>query len=207
MPRQNRVTPLGAIVAVPDRGTFLGNRGCLHDAHGRIRRVWQLERWIICLLKFKDRRRKVMTPGHYTELFFLDEPTALASGHRPCAECRREHFNAFRRALVGKADALPSAVEIDTQLHAERLNADGSKRLHRAKLDALPDGAFVLLPALAEAPLLVWGDELLVWSAGGYADRFQRPRGRTVDVLTPKLTVRALRGGYAPEPHPSAKTA
>src|SRR3954465_3835639 len=118
MPRQNRVTPFGQIVAEPQRGTLMGNRGRLHDEEGRIRRPWQLERWIVCLLEFKGRKRQVMTPGHYTELFFLDEATALAAGHRPCAECRRVAFDAFRRALaVGAADQLlRTAVEIDRRL-------------------------------------------------------------------------------------------
>src|SRR4051812_43548063 len=101
----------------------MGNRGCLHDAKGRIRRPWQLERWIVCLLRFKGRRRTVMTPGHYTELFFLDEATALAAGHRPCAECRRGRFDAFRRAVVAgtESEPLPTAVEIDRQLQASGL--------------------------------------------------------------------------------------
>jgi hypothetical protein len=96
MPRQNRVTPFGALIATPARGTLTGNRGCLHDEHGRIRRRYQGERWIICVLEFKGRRRPLMTPGRYTELFFLDEATALAAGHRPCAECQRDRFNLFR---------------------------------------------------------------------------------------------------------------
>src|SRR6202451_2054834 len=96
--RQNRVTPFGDLVATPERGTFMGNRGVLHDAEGRIKRVWQLKRWIVCVLEFRGRKRQVMTPGRYTELFFLDEATALAAGHRPCAECRRQRFNAFRDA-------------------------------------------------------------------------------------------------------------
>ncbi len=139
MPRQNRVTPPGEIVAAPERGTFMGNRGCLHDAKGQIRRPWQLERWIVCVLAFKGRQRRVMTPGRYTELFFLDEATALAAGHRPCAECRRERFNAYRRALAAggaKGDEpLRSAVEIDHRLHAERVAPDRSKRTYTANLD------------------------------------------------------------------------
>jgi hypothetical protein len=206
VPRQNRVTPAGEIVAVPERGTFMGNRGCLHDAAGRVRRLWQLKRWIVCLLEFKGRTRQVMTPGHYTELFFLDEATALAAGHRPCAECRRERFNVFRQAIANNSRTTPlcSAVEIDSQLHTERLAPDGSKRLHTAKLDALPDGAFVLLPDKS-VPYLVWGEGLLAWSVAGYADRVARPRRIAVEVLTPKLTVRALRHGYVPELHPSAR--
>jgi hypothetical protein len=216
VPRQNRVTPLGEIIAASERGTFMGNRGCLHDAAGRIRcrnvglptgrQAWQLKRWIVCLLKFKGRKRQVMTPGHYTELFFLDEATALAAGHRPCAECRRERFNAFRQAIAASSTGnkpLCSAVEIDSQLHAERLAPDGSKRLYTAKLDKLPDGAFVLVPNDV-VPHLVWGDGLLAWSIAGYTNRIERPGGMTVEVLTPELTICALRGGYAPELHPSA---
>jgi hypothetical protein len=205
VPRQNRVTPLGEVVAMPDRGLLMGNRGCLHDAQGRIRRPWQLERWIICLLEFKGRKRAVMAPGHYTELFFLDEATALAAGHRPCAECRHSRFDAFRRALAAAEDQPPqTAVEIDHRLHAERVAPDRSKRTHTAGLDELPDGVFVLLPDVDQTPYLVRGDALLAWTAGGYADPIGRPRGIAVEVLTPELTVRAIRGGYAPELHPSA---
>ena len=115
MPRQNRVTPFGDIIATPHRGTFMGNRGVLHDAGGRIKRAWQLKRWIVCVLVFKGRKRQVMTPGHYTELFFLDEATTLAAGHRPCAECRRDRFLAFGRAWrsarpKGKQGDRPTAV-------------------------------------------------------------------------------------------------
>jgi hypothetical protein len=205
--RQNRVTPLGEVVAVRERGTLTGNRGCLHDAEGNIRRAWQLKRWIACLLEFKGRQRRIMTPGHYTELFFLDEATALAAGHRPCAECRRERFNAFRRALAvggGKDQPLPTAVEIDRQLHAERITPDRSKRTHHANLDELADGVFVLLPGVERTPHLVLGRSLLHWTASGYTDREERPLGLVVEVLTPELTVRAIRGGYTPELHPSA---
>src|SRR2546423_14641693 len=125
MPRQNRVTPSGNIIATTDRGMFMGNRGVLHDAEGHIRRAWQLKRWIVCVLAFKGRKRQVTTPGRYTELFFLDEATALAAGHRPCAEGRRDRFNAFRMAwgsahprTVGSP--LPPADEVDRQLHAAR---------------------------------------------------------------------------------------
>src|SRR4051794_26424644 len=96
MPRQNRVTPSGDIITTPERGTLMGNRGVLHDADARIVRRWQGKRWIACVLEFKGRWRPVMAPGRYTELFFLDEATALAAGHRPCAECRRRRFDEFR---------------------------------------------------------------------------------------------------------------
>ncbi len=202
MPKQNRVSPVGTLVAAPERGTFMGNRGCLHDAAERIRRPWQLKRWIVCVLAFKGRQRRVMAPGRYTELFFLDEATALAAGHRPCAECRRGRFNAFRAALTREPGTpAPSAVEIDTTLHAERLKPDRTKRLHTAELDALPDGVFVLVPG-DRTPHLVRGSELLAWSFAGYTKRVARPRAIVVDVLTPELTVRAIRGGYAPQVHP-----
>ncbi|VTR93921.1 Uncharacterized protein OS=Actibacterium mucosum KCTC 23349 GN=ACMU_06805 PE=4 SV=1 [Gemmata massiliana] len=207
MPRQNRVTPTGGLVAVPGRGTLMGNRGCLHSADGRVLRSWQLKRWIVCVLEFKGRKRQVMKPGHYTELFFLDEPTALAAGHRPCAECQRERFNAFRRALAtdrGDENVLRSAVEIDEQLHSERLAPDRSKRTHTARLNDLPNGTFIRLPSPSESPLLAWGNALLSWSASGYTDRITRPSKVEVQVLTPELTVSAIRGGYAPELHPTA---
>src|SRR5271154_6206734 len=109
MPRQNRVNPLGEIIATSERGTFMGNRGVLHDDEGRIRRKWQGKRWLVCVLEFRGRKLKVMTPGRYTELFFLDEATALAAGHRPCAECRHARFldfcNAWRTANPGDSDS------------------------------------------------------------------------------------------------------
>jgi hypothetical protein len=196
VPRQNRVTPFGEVIATPERGELMGNRGVLHDARGRIRRDWQVKRWITCLPAFRGRRRAVMTPGHYTELFFLDEATALAAGHRPCAECRRERFNAFRAARSAKR-----ADEIDARLHAERLAADGSKRTFTAALDGLPDGAFV---ALEGGAFLVRGGALLLWSPAGYTERRPRPAGVGVAVLTPPATVAAIRAGYAPDIHPSA---
>src|SRR5437588_4844704 len=148
MPRQNRVTPFGDLVATQDRGTFMGNRGVLHDTGGCIMRAWQLKRWIVCVLEFKGRKRQVMTPGRYTELFFLDEATALAAGRRPCAECRRERFNAFRNAwrsaYPGTSNSpLPSAHEIDDRLHGDRVAPDRSKPLFRVSLDELPNGVFV----------------------------------------------------------------
>lgn len=208
MPRQNRVTPFGDVVATPFRGTFLGNRGVLHDASGRIRRAWQLKRWIVCVLEFRGRQRQVMSPGRYTELFFLDEATALAAGHRPCAECRHARFldfrNAWATALSGTL-AKSAATEIDVLLHAERrLAPDRSKRSFLETLDHLPDGVIVAVAAWGERAYLVLGDSLLAWSPGGYGERRQRPKGVQVQVLTPPSTVATIRAGYAPEVHPSA---
>src|SRR6187551_176936 len=135
MPLQNRVTPLGELVADSARGLLYGNRGCLHDAEGRIRRVYQVRRWIACRLEFRGRRRSpLMRPGRFTELFFLDEATAFAAGHRPCALCRREDYDRFVGLVGARAD------EIDERLHAERLDQSRRRRLHRARLADLPDG-------------------------------------------------------------------
>jgi hypothetical protein len=205
MPRQNRVTPFGEIVATPERGTFMGNRGLLHDAGGNIVRPWKVERWLICLLEFKDRRRQVMTPGHYTELFFLDEATGLAAGHRPCWECRRDRYRAFSNA-TWPAGCVPAAA-LDSRLHGERLNPDGSKRRFEANLDYLPDGVFVTRREPVERAYLLWKGRLLVWSPGGYRDRLRRPKAERVAVLTPESTVEAILAGYAPEVHASAEEA
>ncbi|HEY7331136.1 MAG TPA: hypothetical protein VH592_26105 [Gemmataceae bacterium] len=209
MPRQNRITPFGDIVAIADRGTFLGNRGILHDAEGRVLRAWQVKRWIVCVLEFRGRKRKVMTPGRYTELFFLDEATALAAGHRPCAECRHARFldfcNTWKSAnATVEGSSRTTAAEIDDCLHAERLTADRSKRTFPALLDELPDGVFVTAQAWGDQPYLVLGESLLAWTLGGYRDRQRRPRRETVQVLTPKSTVRTIHAGYVPEIHSSA---
>jgi hypothetical protein len=203
------VTPFGDLVATPERGTFLGNRGVLHDGRGQIRRAWQVKRWIVCLLEFRGRKRSVMSPGHYTELFFLDEATALAAGHRPCAECRRERFNTFRSAWRSahpgnSGSLLPTADEIDTKLHADRVNPDRSKRLFEARLDELPDGVFIRHPDGGDSACLVWNDALFAWSAGGYMERLARPEQLKVLVVTPRSTVGAIRAGYVPAIHPSA---
>src|SRR3954468_20509383 len=146
MPLQNRVTPLGELVADPARGLVYGNRGCLHDAEGQVRRAYAGRRWIACRLEFRGRRRSpLVRPGRYTSLFFLDEATAFAAGHRPCAECRRADYDRF---VVLWRELHPDdagADAIDTRLHGERLDAvTRAQRHHEASLDALPDGAFVL---------------------------------------------------------------
>ncbi|MBI5568082.1 MAG: hypothetical protein HY870_24505 [Chloroflexi bacterium] len=209
MPKQNRVTPTGEIIATAARGTLLGNRGCLHDEHQQIRRPYQLQRWIICLLEFKGRRHIIMTPGHYTELFFLDEATALAAGHRPCAECQRGRFNEFR-AIWARANAdlagstKPLATIIDAVLHRERLDANGRKITYSDRLSALPDGSFIQQSG-DDTAWLVLGDQLLAWSAFGYTQRIARSAGETrVAVLTPRSIVRALTAGYEAGIHPSA---
>lgn len=201
MQRQNRVTPLGELVADPARGLVYGNRGCLHDGAGRIRRGWQVKRWIACRLEFRGRRRHpLLQPGRYTELFFLDEATALAAGHRPCAECRRADYDRFLELVGGER-----AAAVDARLHAERL--DGRRRrLHRVPYGELPDGAFVLDGG---APRLVLAGELLTWTPAGYAARAPRPEG-SATVVTPPLLLAVLAAGWeplVPLVHPSAAKA
>jgi hypothetical protein len=209
MPLQNRVTPYGEIIADPARGTVMGNRGCLHDRGDRILRPYQVRRWIICRLDFKGRHRPPMPPGRWTALFFLDEATALAAGHRPCHECNRAKARAFVACWLA-ANPPPEGERgvdhIDRQLHHERLSEaprlrDRHKRTYQAALDALPDGAFIVL---GDAPHLVLGDRLLRWSPQGYDAPVARPAGLVVTVLTPPSTVRALSHGYALDLHPSA---
>jgi hypothetical protein len=183
MPFQNRVTPFGDLVATPERGLVYGNRGRLHDEHRVIRRDWQVKRWISCRLEFRGRHRAggSMAPNRYTGLFFLDEATALAAGHRPCAECRNADYKSFL-GLAGAA----RADELDERLHAER------GRLHEAELDDLPDGAFV---ALAGQAWLVFGSALLRWTPGGYSERRPRFSGRA-GVVTPSTSLRVLAAGW-----------
>jgi hypothetical protein len=204
MPFQNRVTPLGELVATSERGLVYGNRGRLHDDQGEIRRPWQLRRWISCCLEFRGRYRVggPMAPGRYTGLFFLDEATAFAAGHRPCAECRNADYKSFL-ALTGA----PGADALDLRLEAERLGEDtAGRRLHERRFEELPDGAFVLLD---DAPYLVLGDALLRWSAAGYSDRRARPHGHAA-VITPPTTLTVLDAGWegsVPLLHPSCGTA
>ena len=201
MPLRNRVTPLGELVADPARGLVYGNRGCLHDASGEIRRSFAVTRWIACRLEFRGRlRRPLLQPGRYTELFFLDDATAMAAGHRACAECRREDYVRLTEILGGRADA------IDEQLHDERL-APGARtrRLHDAPLDELPDGAFVLLGG---APWLVLGADLLRWTPAGYTERRPRPTRQEAQLISPPSLVAVLRAGWEPVVplfHPSAQ--
>jgi hypothetical protein len=210
MSRQNRVTPWGAIIATPERGTFMGNRGVLHEPGGRVVRPWQVRRWLLCVLEFRGRKRTVMSPGHYTELFFLDEATGLAAGHRPCWECRRQSFLDFRDAwLAGNRSRLDprefTADRLDQQLHAERVGPGRSKRTFTAEAGTLPDGVFVRLKDGEDDAWLVRGGKLLAWSPAGYGERRPLPKGKRVSVLTPPSTVEAIRAGYAPEIHESAR--
>lgn len=207
MPLQNRVTPLGELVADRARGLVYGNRGCLHDADGNIRRRYNGRRWIACRLRFRGwHRHPLLQPGCFTELFFLDEATAFAAGHRPCALCRREDYNRFLEIWQETHQGQTGADAIDAGLHAERAADDRSQRHHDAALDALPDGAFVLY---GDAPHLVLGDSLLRWSVVGYVERTPRPSGATARLITPPPLLEVLRTDWRPLVpllHPSAHT-
>lgn len=209
MPRRNRVTPFGAIIATPERGTLIGNRGVLHDQQ-RIVREWRLKRWILCVLEFRGRKRSIMAPGRWTELFFLDEATGLAAGHRPCAECQRTRFSEFKDAWTkAHPSAQPSrqpAVEIDERLHADRLGPAGEKCTYTDDLDNLPDGVFVTLEHDRKRALLIHGGALLVWSPAGYRERLPRGKCAVVSVLTPRSTVAAIEAGFVPMIHSTAKS-
>lgn len=200
MPLPSRVSPFGDLFAASVRGTLMGNRGGrLHDDARRLGpRRWSSKQWICCVLSFNDRHRDVWGDS-YTELFFLDEVTALAAGHRPCFECRRKDAELFARLFSGRSRRA-TAAEMDDALHAERL-AGKSKRTHRRPLDALPDGAMIVRGGDAFA---VRGRRLLRWTASGYAPGRARPRGIEAEVLTPPSILAVLGRGYAPLWHRSA---
>jgi hypothetical protein len=209
MPLQNRVTPLGDLVADPARGLVYGNRGCLHDAGGRIRRRYAGTRWIACRLRFRGwHRAPLLQPGRFTELFFLDEATAFAAGHRPCALCRRADYDRFGAIWRGLHPEQRGADAVDTQLQSERVDRrTHERRLHEASLDELPDGAFVLHEG---APHLVLGASLLHWSPAGYRAGVERPAGTRATLITPPSLVHVLRRGWTsalPILHPTATTA
>ena len=206
MPLRNRVTPLGDLVADPGRGLVHGNRGCLHDEHGTIRRRYDGKRWIACQLRFRGwRRHPLMQPGRYTELFFLDEATALAAGHRPCALCRRRDYVRFVEIWQELHPGQTGADAIDAQLHIERVDPmTRGQRHHEASSDGLPDGTFVLVEA---APYLVLGDRLLRWTPAGYVEPPRRSAHGKVVVITPPSLVSVLRHDrrpLVPFIHPSA---
>jgi hypothetical protein len=203
---QNRVTPLGELVAEPGRGLVYGNRGCLHDGHGTIRRRFAGRRWIACRLAFRGWHRKpLLQPGRFTELFFLDEATAFAAGHRPCALCRREDYNVFVARWRELYPRQHGADEIDEQLHAERVDqATRAHRLHRLPYAELPDGAFVEHEGV---PKLVCDASLYAWSTAGYGAVSPRPVSGEAVVITPPSLLAVLAKGWdgaVPLVHPSA---
>jgi hypothetical protein len=203
---QNRVDPFGELFVDSARGTMFGNRGGRFHTDDRAltRRRWVSRAWICCVLAFKNRQRDVWG-GSYTELFFLDEVTALAAGHRPCFECRRKDAVAFAQAWqqAYKLRAPPRAGEMDEVLHRERLDGR-AKRPHRRAIGDLPEGAVI---AGEQGAFAVRDNSLLQWTPAGYAVRRRRPGAGTVDVLTPPSILAVRVTGYRPQWHPSADIA
>jgi hypothetical protein len=205
---QNRVTPTGEIVADPARGLFTGNRGCLHGQGREIGASrWRSKLWICCVLQWRDVRRDPMPPGRWTALFFLDEATALAAGHRPCGYCRRPDYLAYAEAWRSayRLESRPRATEMDARLHAERIiQGTRRQRTWQAALAELPDGTMVWY---ADRPALVLDGGLRCWTFGGYTVTETPLPGRILPVLTPPASVAVLRAGYRPKLHPTAHPA
>jgi hypothetical protein len=195
----NRVTPFGEIVAIPQRGMFMGNRGCIHRDRAIVR-PWQTRRWITCALEFKDWVAPKWQPGRWTPLFFYDEAVALAAGHRPCALCRRADYNRWLDSWEWAFGERPGADAMDATLHEERLDGT-SKRLHPMPWRKLPDGAFV---TLGDRAALVLADSVVPWSHDGYGRKQPRPGSGNAEVLTPPSSIAVMRHGYRPVIHLSA---
>lgn len=208
MTLQNRVTPFGEIVATPEHGTLMGNRGCLHDDERRVVKTSARVAWVTCQLEWKEIRRTIMAPGKYTELFFLDEATALAAGHRPCGDCRAERLAEFERAWAAGVEGRPGEValvsKIDPVMKLDRADRNGVQRRFTARAGGLPDGAMVQLPGEEGIARLKWRGQYLKWSPAGYGQPKAVEEKTTVTVLTPACTVKVLAAGYAPEVHASA---
>jgi hypothetical protein len=195
MPLQNRVTPFGELIATPARGLVYGNRGCLHDDEGRIRRRYAVKRWIACRLRFRGwHRSPLLQPGRFTELFFLDEATAFAAGHRPCALCRREDYGRFSEIWREVHPREVGADSMDARLHAERVDPETrGHRGHPLPSDPLPSGAFV---ADREDAYLVLNGALLRWTPFGYVG--SDPSSDRLQLITPPSLVEVLRRGWDP---------
>jgi hypothetical protein len=201
-PLRNRVTPAGELIATEHRGTMYGNRGLLHNDDLVLVRRHQVRRWLVCVLEFRGRRREIMRPRRYTELFFLDEAVALAAGHRPCAECRHADYQSFRTSWTAALglEAKPSADDMDLVLHGQRGLVGGVRTTHQAPLHSLPDGVFI---AWRNEYWLLHNGNLHLWTPAGYTERRDLFEG-TASVLTPRSTVDTIQAGYRPGVHPSA---
>jgi hypothetical protein len=198
---QNRINPYGEIIETKARGLWMGNRGLLHNPDQHIVRPYKLKAWITCLLQFKGRHREIMAPNRYTELFFLDEATAFAAGHRPCFECRREDFNRFKAFWIkGNPEynfSIKTSIDaIDKILHPERINDDGSKKTYKANAGSLPDGTFI---SIGNDQYLIADDHIYLWTPGEYTSKQLLPRKGVVNVLTPKSIVNTFSTGYVPQ--------
>ncbi|MEP6466401.1 MAG: hypothetical protein ABJB05_08845 [Parafilimonas sp.] len=198
---QNRVNPFGEIITTPARGLLMGNRGHIHNLNREIIRPFKLKAWITCKLEFKNRKRKIMAPNLYTELFFMDEATAFAAGHRPCFECRRDDYNKFKTAwLKGNPEynfnAKTSIQNIDEILHNERVNKNGSKKTHLENNNGLPDGTFI---AIDNDAYLVFKKHLYLWTPSGYTKKIFFAHDEKSTVLTPASVINTFRAGFIPQ--------
>lgn len=211
MPLQNRVNPFGNMIATPERGAFTGNRGVLHNHQKQIIKNHAVKYWIACVLNYKGKRRELMTPNRWTELFFLDEATAFAAGHRPCGFCRHADFKRFKNLWFlanSKTYHLKGTVKIDTIdaiIHKERLDEKNTQKTFKALLNTLPDGVFIKLTHKQEA-FLWMHHQLYQWSFGGYKKSKAVDTNQVVDVLTPASYVEVFRMGYQPQIHVTAMT-
>lgn len=198
---QNRVDPFGDIIKTSARGAWIGNRGVIHNDRKEITHAFKHKAWITCALEFKNRKRTVMSPNRWTELFFLDEATAFAAGHRPCFECRREDATKFKRAWIEgnptyKLDMSTSIRAIDAIIHGERIGANGTKVIHSGLLSEIPEGTFLQIDKHA----YVWRKGFLwQWTPFGYKESISLPAASKMSVLTPLSIVNAFRAGYVPE--------
>jgi hypothetical protein len=195
---QNRVDPNGDLIRTPARGAWMGNRGVIHSPAQEIIRPFKLKAWIICLLEFKGWHRPVMAPNRYTELFFMDEATAFAAGHRPCAECRRSDYKRFKSLWIkGNPgygfDEKTRISEIDDIIHRERIDPDQGKVIYEERAQNLPEGTFVRHQNRA---YLIKDAKLHLWSPFGYEDAIDLPPAGLVEVLTPKSIVNTIQSGY-----------
>jgi hypothetical protein len=204
MPLQNRVNPFSVITSTPERGAWTGNRGVIHNERKEIVRNFAVKYWITCVLDYKGKRRVVMSPNRWTELFFLDEATAFAAGHRPCGFCRHADFKRFKNLWIvanGKRYGLegnPKMDVIDALIHQERLDENGFQKTFKAELSTLPNGTFIAFDALSNAYL--WYDKkLFEWAFKGYSEVKEFDKNQEVLVLTPLSYVNVFRAGYVPQ--------
>lgn len=206
-PAQNRVAPTGEILAIEQRGLFLGNRGSIHREPGVIARPWQVRRWITCALEHKGWVAPMWAPGRWTALFFWDEAVALAAGHRPCALCRRPDFDRWCDAWAAAFGTRDRVDPMDHRLHDDRVRPDRPRqgpwqRWHERGWEEVPVGAFVSVDG---GPALVLGDRVVPWTTDGYGPARERPGRGPATVLTPAATVEVLHHGYGPVLHPTAQ--
>jgi hypothetical protein len=198
---QNRVDPFGQIISTSARGLWLGNRGVIHNDDKQIIKAFKHKAWIICALQFKGRKRMLMMPNRWTELFFLDEATAFAAGHRPCFECRKEDARRFKLSWVnGNASygftMKTSINEIDEIIHRERIDTEKKKVMHERPLSEIPDGTFILIN---DHPHLLYKAHFHKWSPFGYEESFPARDPSSLTVLTPNSIINAFSAGYIPQ--------